>query len=74
MKSTDIDIEQALGKVNNKFDLILVAAARARELGRGREKLLDCKTKPPSTALLEIQHGLVGIEILKNISNRRQRK
>jgi len=73
MKSTDIDIEQAVAKVNNKFDLILIAATRARELERGKTKLLATKTKPPITALLEIQHGLVGMEILKTVSNRRPR-
>ena len=74
MKSTDIDIEQAVKNIENRFDLILVAAARAREINRGRSSTLDTKTKGPASALLEIQHGMVGKEILKRTIIRKSRR
>lgn len=73
-KCSDIDVELAVRRVHNKFDLILIAAARARELGRGREPLVNSRAKPPATALLEIQEGLVGADILRRIVPRRSKK
>ena len=52
----------------NRFDLVLVAATRARELAR-QHRHAENRTQlnAPVTALLEIQEGKIGREYLKKI-------
>ena len=49
--------------------MVLIAAARVRELKRGHKSKLDKPTKagPTVTALMEIEKGLVGREYLKQL-------
>lgn len=56
-----VTVEDAVLKVGNRFDLILVAARRARQLATGgREPLVDRENdKPTVIALREIEAGLV---------------
>lgn len=57
--------EAAVAAVENRYDLVLIGARRARELGRGdRPKLDGPKHSHVITALKEIEHGLVGREYL----------
>lgn len=57
--------EAAVTAVENRYDLVLIGARRARELGRGdRPKLDGPKHSHVITALKEIEHGLVGREYL----------
>ena len=58
--------EEAVKKVGSLFDCTAVASARARELQRGAEPLIeDYKGHGyPVIALMEIAAGLVGKEIL----------
>jgi DNA-directed RNA polymerase omega subunit len=44
----------------NRFEMILVASHRVRELNRGATPLVLSKSKPGVTALLEIAAGKVG--------------
>ena len=60
-----ITVEDCLGNVENIFELVMVAAKRARRLANGTPAQLDWETdKPTVLALREIAAGLVGPEIL----------
>ena len=59
--------EEAALMVGNRFDLVLIAAQRVRELKRGHRSTLNTKAGPMVTALEEIEAGLVGREYLKRI-------
>jgi DNA-directed RNA polymerase subunit omega len=59
--------EEAANMVGNRFDLVLIASQRVRELKRGHRSTLNTKSGPMVTALEEIELGLVGREYLKRI-------
>ena len=59
--------EEAAHMVGSRFDLVLIAAQRVRELKRGHRSTLNTKAGPTVTALQEIEAGLVGREYLKRI-------
>jgi DNA-directed RNA polymerase subunit omega len=69
-----ISSEKAAQQVGNRYDLVLIAAARARELNRGAKPKLNTKHGNSLTALTEIEEGLVGREYLKRISDTKQSK
>jgi DNA-directed RNA polymerase subunit omega len=57
--------EAAVAAVENRYDLVLIGARRARELGRGDKPKLDGpKHSAVVTALKEIKHKLIGREYL----------
>jgi len=61
-----VTVEDSLAHVNNRFDLVLIAAKRARNISMGAEPMVpDEKDKPTVIALREIADGLVGEDILK---------
>lgn len=51
--------ELAVERIGNRYDLILVASRRARELSRGDRPRVDPGQSNISTALLEIEAGVV---------------
>ncbi|WJW75718.1 DNA-directed RNA polymerase subunit omega [Thiohalobacter sp. IOR34] len=60
-----VTVEDCLENVANRFELVLVAAKRARQLARGVEPKVEWDNdKPTVVALREIAEGLVGPEIL----------
>jgi len=60
-----VTVEDCLDNVDNRFQLVLVAAKRARQLANGRETTLDWENdKPTVLALREIADGLVTRDIL----------
>ena len=60
-----ITVEDCLDKIANPFELVLVAAKRARRVANGANPLVDLENdKPTVVALREIADGLVGKEIL----------
>ena len=60
-----ITVEDCLGRIDNMFDLVMVASKRARRLANGAEPLVEWENdKPTVVALREIAAGLVGREIL----------
>ncbi len=60
-----VTVEDCLENVDNRFELVLVASKRARQLAMGKEPLLEAENdKPTVIALREIAEGLVGPEIL----------
>lgn len=61
-----VTIEDCLENINNRFDLVLVASKRARQIARGvSEPMVEREhDKPTVIALREISEGLVSREIL----------
>jgi len=61
-----VTVEDCLDKVENRFELVLVAAKRAHQLNSGgyRTTLDVGKDKPTVLALREIEAGLVDASIL----------
>lgn len=60
-----ITVEDCLDHVDNLFDLVLVAAKRARRIANGAEPLVDeDNDKPTVIALREIAAGLINPNIL----------
>jgi len=61
-----VTVEDCLDKVENRFELVLVAAKRAHQLNSGgyRTTLDAGKAKPTVLALREIEAGLIDASIL----------
>ncbi len=61
-----VTVQDAVEKIGNRFDLILTAARRARQLQlHAREPLVqEDNDKPTVIALREIEKGLINNEIL----------
>lgn len=56
--------EKAVKALGNRYDLILVAARRARELNRGDMPKVVCKNSAAVTAIREIEAGHIDINYL----------
>jgi len=67
----NIDVNECVHRVGNRFDLILIAAVRTRDLNRGARSQLTDQHKHTVTALEEIQLGLVGRDLLRRVGARR---
>lgn len=61
--------ELASEKVGSKYDLVLIAARRARELNRGWGPKIQCDNSITVTALREIEAGLIGRDYLLKPQN-----
>lgn len=60
-----VTVDDCLKKIPNRFQLTLVATARARQITLGGAPQVDFdKDKPTVIALREIASGKVGLEIL----------
>jgi DNA-directed RNA polymerase subunit omega len=60
-----ITVEDCLEHVDNRFDLVLLATKRARQLVNGVEPLLEWENdKPTVMALREIAEGLVDEQVV----------
>jgi DNA-directed RNA polymerase omega subunit len=67
-RGTQIDTTACADQFGNRFDMILAASARAREISRlNRNSTRFEHTHAPVTALLEIQEGKIGREYLKKV-------
>ena len=57
-----ITVEDCLDKVENRFELVMVAAKRARQIATGGKEPLvhEESDKPTVIALREIEEGLIG--------------
>lgn len=63
-----ITVEDCLDNVANRFELVLTATRRARQLGHGAEALLpEENDKPTVIALREIADGLIDAENVEMI-------
>lgn len=69
-----VTVEDAVNKIGNRFDLILVASRRARQLSvEGKEALVDVENdKCTVVALREIEKGLITAAILDQQERRDQ--
>jgi len=63
-----ITVEDCLDNVENRFDLVMIASKRARQLQTGGKDALvsEDNDKPTVVALREIAEGLVDSSILTN--------
>ncbi|MFT4634763.1 MAG: DNA-directed RNA polymerase subunit omega [Arenicella sp.] len=60
-----VTVEDCLNNVDNRFQLVLVATKRARQISLGSEPFIDQENdKPTVLALREIAEGLVTRDIL----------
>jgi DNA-directed RNA polymerase subunit omega len=63
-----ITVEDSLHNIPNLFQLVLVAAKRARKLANGAEATVEWENdKPTVVALREIAAGHIGPEILEEV-------
>ena len=63
-RTAGITSADAVAQVGNRYDLVLIASRRMRELGRGDMPRLATKHGHAVTAMLEIEQGLVGMDYL----------
>ena len=69
--------ERAVEKVGNRYDLVLIAARRAREINAGYRSLIPGDSAPTTKALAEVELGHIDpIEYLKKnpMINREERR
>ncbi len=72
---TGISSSGAVEAVGNRYDLILIAATRARELSAGHQPKIGSNHSAGVTALGEIEHGLIGRSyLLKDAPQQRNRR
>ncbi len=58
-----ITVEDCLDNVDNRFELVLTATKRARQIANGAEPMVDEENdKPTVIALREIAEGLISAE------------
>ena len=67
-----VTVEDCLGNVANRFELVMVASKRARQIATGgKESLVEEESdKPTVIALREISEGLITADILARESQR----
>jgi DNA-directed RNA polymerase subunit omega len=60
-----VTVEECIEKIPNRFDMVLSAAKRARQIYNGAELTVEMDNdKPTVVALREIEAGNVGVEVL----------
>ena len=63
-----ITVEDCLDNIENIFEMVLVAAKRARRVAHGADPMVELENdKPTVIALREIAEGLVSPSILEEI-------
>ena len=63
-RTVGLTSEAAVTAIGNRYQLVLVAARRMRELGRGDMSKIVTRNGHAVTAMLEIEQGHVGIDYL----------
>jgi len=65
-----VTVEDCLDNVENRFDLVMVATRRARQISNGKEPLVELENdKPTVVALREIAEGLMSTEIMDKVDS-----
>lgn len=54
-----VTVEDCLDHVENRFALVMMATARARELRRGSERIFNSRNKEPVQSLREVAAGYI---------------
>lgn len=69
-----VTVEDAVEKIGNRFDLVLVASRRARQIATGgKDPLVDVENdKPTVLALREIEAGLISTESMDSSDRQEQ--
>ncbi len=69
-----VTVEDAVDKIGNRFDLILVAARRARQIAnQGKDPMVEVENdKPTVIALREIEEGFITSASLEQIEREEQ--
>lgn len=69
-----VTVQTAVEKIGNRFDLVLIAARRARQIQIGGQDPLILKEKDKDTviALREIEEGLITNQIMDLYANNEQ--
>lgn len=68
-----ITVEDCLSHIPNRFDLVLIASKRARQLSHGKEATLSWDNdKPTVMALREVASGSINASILEEITPEEQ--
>ena len=64
-----VTVEDCLDHVDNRFELVLLASKRARQLVSGKEPTLEWQNdKPTVLALREISEGKITVKILEDMA------
>lgn len=70
-----VTVEDCLPYVDNRFELVLLASKRARQIAMGSPTLVDEeKDKSTVIALREIAEGLIDMKKLKPSTSKKDRK
>ena len=68
-----ITVEDCLEHVENRFDLVLLASRRARQISQGAEPLVPAENdKPTVIALREIAENLISAEGMDEMEAKRE--
>ena len=69
-----VTVEDAVEKIGNRFDLVLVASRRARQIATGgKDPLVELENdKPTVLALREIEADLISSEIMDDADRHEQ--
>lgn len=63
-----LTVEDCLQNIDNRYDLVLLASKRARQIARGSDPLIEEDAdKPTVIALREISEGLVTVDNLDTL-------
>ncbi len=70
-----VTVEDCLEKINNRFELVLLAAKRARLIANGQEPLVEEENdKPTVLALREIAEGVITPEVVAEMEAEQKRQ
>lgn len=69
-----VTVEDAVEKIGNRFDLVLIASRRARQIATGgKDPLVEIENdKPTVLALREIEEGLITTSIMDDAERQEQ--
>jgi DNA-directed RNA polymerase subunit omega len=69
-----VTVEDAVDKVGNRFDLVLIASRRARQIATGgKDPLVEVENdKPTVIALREIEAGLITTDVMDSSDRHEQ--
>lgn len=68
-----ITVEDCLEHIDNRFDLVLLAARRARQIAQGADPLVPAENdKPTVIALREIAENLISVDSMDEMEAQRE--
>ena len=73
-RTAGLTSQAAAEAIGNRYDLVLVASQRMRELARGGARRVESRYGDGVTAMLEIEQGKVGIDYLLKAPQVEQRR